>query len=221
VIVGGKVRAAVKRLRAAIMRYRWSVWERDRAELGGWADFRTRVARIATWSVRGVFARRLSTEAAALAYYTIFSIVPVLVLVLWALKATNVIAYLTPAAADMPVLQDAGADVSSHDHNVLLREAVLAVLKAVDRAGTLQTGLAGLAVLLYAVIRLVVHMEGALDSIAGARERPARYRRMLGPPATGACSGLWRCSCCRRRCCWCRACSGCWRSCRSAIRSRH
>src|SRR6478735_6221261 len=180
-------------------RYRWSVWDRDRAALGGWAAFRTRVARIATWSVRGLFARRLGTEAAALAYYTIFSIVPVLVTVLWALKVLHAIPYLTPADGGDSMMAEATSDVGAADANVLLRQALRAVLAAVDRAGTVQTGIVGLAALIYGVIRLVIHVESALDSIAGARDRPARYRRMLGylallalPPALLVVSGVLR-----------------------------
>src|SRR4051812_8066979 len=180
-------------------RYRWSVWDRDRAALGGWAALRTRVARIATWSIRGVFTRRLSTEAAALAYYTIFSIVPVLVIVLWALKLFHAIPYLAPAAGDARIIADATSELRFPDANVLLRQAVRAVLASVERTGAVETGIAGLAALTYAVIRLVIHMEAALDSIAGARDRPARYRRMLGylallalPPVLLVVSGVFR-----------------------------
>jgi membrane protein len=197
--VGGQVKVAVKRLRAAMKRYGGSVWDRDRAALGGWAALRTRVARIATWSVRGLFTRRLSTEAAALAYYTIFSIVPVLVIVLWALKLFHAIPYLAPAAGDAQIIGDATSEVRFPDANVLLRQAIRAVLSAVERTGAVETGIAGLAALTYAVIRLVIHMEAALDSIAGARDRPARYRRMLGylallalPPVLLVVSGVFR-----------------------------
>jgi len=197
--VGGQVKVAVKRLRAAMNRYGRSVWDRDRAALGGWAALTTRVARIATWSVRGLVTRRLSTEAAALAYYTIFSIVPVLVMVLWALKLFHAIPYLAPAAGDGQLIADATGEVRFPDANVLLRQAARAVLAAVERTGAVATGIAGLAALTYAVIRLVIHMEAALDSIAGARDRPARYRRMLGylallalPPVLLVVSGVFR-----------------------------
>ncbi len=197
--MGGQVKVAVKRLRAAMNRYGRSVWDRDRAALGGWAALTTRVARIATWSVRGLVTRRLSTEAAALAYYTIFSIVPVLVMVLWALKLFHAIPYLAPAAGDGQLIADATGEVRFPDANVLLRQAARAVLAAVERTGAVATGIAGLAALTYAVIRLVIHMEAALDSIAGARDRPARYRRMLGylallalPPVLLVVSGVFR-----------------------------
>jgi membrane protein len=197
--VGGRLKAVVGRARAAVRRYSRAVWDRDRSDLGAWSALSTRIARIATWSVRGVFANRLSTQAAALAYYTIFSIVPVLVVVLWALKLSHLIHYLTPEAANVPAPSDEHAERPLLNANVLLREAVRAILTAVDRAGAHETGLIGLAVLLYAVFRLVRHVEVALDTIAGARDRPPRYRRMLGylallalPPGLFVVSGMLR-----------------------------
>ena len=52
-----------------------------------------------------------------------FSIVPVLVVALWALKLFHLIPYLKPADGDGAVTADAGADARA-DANVLLREAV-------------------------------------------------------------------------------------------------
>ena len=66
---------------------------------GVWASRGRGVARIVTWSVRGVFVHRLSLQAAALAYYTLFSIVPVLVVALWVLKLFHLIPYLKPEEA--------------------------------------------------------------------------------------------------------------------------
>ena len=110
--MAGQIRAAVKRAVSALRRYSRAVWHRDRAGLGGWAALWTRFARIATWSIRGVITHRLSTQAAALAYYTMFSIVPILVVALWALKLFHLIGYLTPDAgvpADCgQAVQDAG-----------------------------------------------------------------------------------------------------------------
>jgi membrane protein len=188
------LKAAGARAVAAMRRYARFVWGRDRAALGAWTAAWTRLARITTWSVRGVFVHRLSLQAAALAYYTLFSIVPVLVVALWVLKLFHLIPYLKPEEADGPA---ARAELTSA--NQFLREAVRAILAAVDRAGRLETGLVGLAALLYGVLRQVHHVEVALDTIAGARNRPAHYRRMLGylallalPPALLVVSGLLR-----------------------------
>ena len=193
-----RLREGLRRVRAAVRRYSRVVWDRDRAELGSWEALRTRFARIATWSVRGVFANRLSLQAAALAYYTVFTVVPILVVVLWALKAFHVISYLIPEASP-PTMVDATSEVHFPNANVLLREAVRGILMTVDRAGRLETGIVGLAALGYGVIKSVIHVERALDTIAGARDRPPRYRRMLGylallalPPALLVVSGLLR-----------------------------
>jgi membrane protein len=93
----------------------------------------------------------------------------------------------------------AAAEVQLPNANALLRQAVRGILLAVQNAGRLEMGLAGLAALLYGVIRQVVHVERALDTIASARDRPPRYRRMLGylalltlPPALFIVSGLLR-----------------------------
>jgi membrane protein len=196
---GGRLAAAVKRAVAPVKRYGRAVWSRDRAALGGWRSPATRIARVVIWSVRGLFVHRLSLQAAALAYYTLFSIVPVLVVALWVLKLFHLIPYLKP---DEPDLAAASAAVP-HGHPAsagdFLRQAVRAILASVERAGRLETGIVGLAALLFGVIKQVMHVEQALDTIAGARGRPPKYWRMLGylallalPPALLIVSGLVR-----------------------------
>jgi len=176
-----------------------TVWGRDRARLGGWASLWTRLARITTWSIRGVLMHKLSLQAAALAYYTLFSIIPVLVVVLWILKLLHLIPYLKAALPEAPAAAGANAETYFPDANVFLREAVSAILVAVDRTGKLQAGIVGLAALLYGVIKQVRHVELAIDTVAGAHSRPPRYWRMLGylallalPPALLIVSGLVR-----------------------------
>jgi membrane protein len=185
----------VRRAVAAVRRTTEAVWRRDIAGQGRWSALGTRVARVVTWSVRGVFVNRLSLQAAALAYYTLFSIVPVLVVVLWTLKLFNLIPYLKPDAPEMTAAATAGPH--AHGANQFLREAAHAILAAVDRAGRLQAGIVGLGALLYGVFKQVAHVERALDTLAGARERRPRYGRMLGyvallalPPALLVVSGL-------------------------------
>jgi membrane protein len=172
---GAPLKSAVTRVAAAARRYLGAVWSRDRATLGGWASFSTRVARVVTWSIRGVLMHRLSVQAAALAYYTIFSIVPVLVVALWILKLFDLIPALMPE-----LRKEEMSSPGTATRGELLREAVRAILAAVDRAGRFETGMVGLLALLYGVFRQVLHVEEALDIIAGARERPPRYLRMLG-----------------------------------------
>ena len=161
-------------------RYSLAVWSRDRAALRGWASVWTRVARVVIWSVRGLFVHKLSLQAAALAYYTLFSIVPVLVVALWILKLFHLIPYLKPAEAQVAAAATAAPTPYFSNPNEFLREAVRAILAAVDRAGRVQIGIVGLAVLLYGVIKLIKHVEQAIDGIAGAEDRPPKVWRMLG-----------------------------------------
>ncbi len=182
---------------ATVTRYSRAVWSRDRAALQGWASLWTRVARVVIWSVRGVFVHKLSLQAAALAYYTLFSIVPVLVVALWVLKLFHLIPYLKPAEAQVAAVTTASPARNGSDPNHFLREAVRGILAAVDRAGRVEIGIVGLAALLYGVIKLIKHVEVAIDTIAGAEDRPPKFWRMLGylallglPPALLIVSGL-------------------------------
>jgi len=188
-----------------VKRYSRAVWSRDRAALGVWASLWTRVARVAIWSVRGLFVHKLSLQAAALAYYTLFSIVPVLVVALWILKLFHLIPYLKPAEAQVAAITTATAEAASApgpslaNANEFLREALRAILAAVDRAGRVQIGIVGLAALLYGVIRLIRHMEEAIDTIAGAGDRRPKHWRTLGylallvlPPAVLVVGALLR-----------------------------
>ena len=138
-------------------------------------------------------------RAAALAYYTMFSIVPVLVVALWTLKLLNVIPHLMPAAAVQAIGSGEYLPSAGESGNTLLRQAVRGILESVNRADRFQTGLAGLGALLYGVVRLLRHAQVALDTIAGARGYPPKYRRLLGylallllPPALLIVSGLAR-----------------------------
>jgi membrane protein len=180
-----------------VQRFSRRVWGRDLAGVRGWKALGTRVARVVTWSVHGFFANKISLQSAALAYYTIFSIVPVLVVALWVLKLVNAIPHLTgtmpnPSSVTAPHAQEPTTAM-------LLRQAVRAILRAVQQKGRLQIGIAGVAALAYGVIKQVVHTEKALDTIADARHRPPRYPRMLGylallvlPPALLVVSGVLR-----------------------------
>ena len=196
--VGGTVvGSAIRRVRAAVQRFSRAVWSRDLEGLRGWRALGIRVARVVTWSVRGYFTNKISLQSAALAYYTIFSIVPVLVVALWVLKLFDAIPHLT---APMPTHASVTASHAAEPTTAtLLRQAVRAILGAVRQKGRLEIGIVGVVALAYGVIKQVVHTEKALDTIADARQRPPRYQRMLGylallvlPPALLMVSGVVR-----------------------------
>jgi membrane protein len=195
----GPRRSKLGRLGAAVRRFGLAVWRRDRSRQSGWSALRTRLARIATWTLRGFVLHELSMRAAALAYYTMFSIVPILVVALWALKLLNLIPHLMPATSVEAIGSGEYLPENAAKSNTMLREAIRAILEAVNRADRLQTGLVGLGALLYGVFRLLRHAQVALDTIAGARGYPPKYRRLLGylallllPPALLIVSGVAR-----------------------------
>jgi membrane protein len=191
-------RSIVGRGARALRRFARAVWRRDRSRLKGWTALGTRLARIVTWTVRGFVLHELSVRAAALAYYTLFSIVPVLVMALWTLKLLHLVPHLLPDASH-PIGSGEHLPETSGQGNALLQEAMRAILASVSRAGRLETGVVGWGALLYGVARLIRHAQVALDTIGGARGRPRVYWRLFGylallllPPALFIVSGLMR-----------------------------
>ena len=192
---GGRLTTVVKRAVAARETVQPRGLEPRSRGAGVWASLWTRVARVVIWSVRGLFVHNLSLQAAALAYYTLFSIVPVLVVALWVLKLFHLIPYLKPAEAQVAAVTTA----TPAQQHVRLRpqrsscaRRVRAILAAVDRAGRVQIGIVGLGALLYGVIKLIRHME--------AGDRHHRRRGASGRRNTGGRSAISRCWCCLPRC---------------------
>jgi membrane protein len=162
------VNRTLARARAALGRYTLEVWGRDRAAMRGWRRPWNRALRVVIWTARGALRDRLSLQAAALTYYTVFSIVPVLVVVLWVLKLLD---FLPTIAASEPATA-AG--------NVPLRQAAHAIVLAAQRERTFALGLTGLLALGYGVLRLVVHVGQALTTISATGERAPAYWRTVG-----------------------------------------
>jgi membrane protein len=204
VSLGGNVpdarwRSVFGRASGALRQFGRSVWRRDRGRLRGWAALATRLARVLTWTIRGFVVNELSVRAAALAYYTLFSIVPVLVMALWTLKLLHLVPHLMPHEGAHPIGSGQHLPEADGNGNALLREALRAILASVNRAGRLETGVVGWGALLYGVARLIRHAQVALDTIGGARNRPREYWRLFGylallllPPALFIVSGLLR-----------------------------
>jgi membrane protein len=147
-----------------------AVWSRDRAPLRGLRALGTRLLRIGILVVRGIVAHRLALLAAALTFFTVFSIVPTLVVALWALKVLDHLPVITP---QLP----GSAQIPSG--NQLLHAALAEILDAVYRASEV-TGLVGLGALLYVVTKMFSFTERAMHIIAGSAARTPRFSRMLG-----------------------------------------
>jgi membrane protein len=147
-----------------------SVWSRDRAPLRGLPALANRAFRMGILVVRGVVAHRLGMLSAALTFFTVFSIIPMLVVALWALKALDHLPVITP---ELP----ASAQIPSG--NQLLHAALGEILESVYRASEV-TGIVGLGALLYVVTKMFSFTERALHTIAGSGQRTPRFSRMLG-----------------------------------------
>ena len=146
------------------------VWGRDRASLRGWSAFKNRVLRIAIFMLRGVSVHQLGLQAAALTYYTAFSLVPLLVVVLWIVKIFD----RSPAAESaMPLAREVTKG------NAALHDMLGRLLENVNHASQVTGGIVGLVALLYAVVRLFRYTERALDRIASSTTRRPNLSRLF------------------------------------------
>jgi membrane protein len=179
---------AFARATRAVQRRTGSVWSRDRASLHGLAALWNRIARVAVLSVRGMFVHRMALQSAGLTYFSVFAIVPLLVVLLWSLKLAHLLPVISP---ELP------AGVKVPTGNQLLSAALGSLLDAVHRTSQITSGAVGLAVLLFTVMKLFRFMERALHDISASGQRAPRLWRLLGyaafllvPPVLLAVSGV-------------------------------
>jgi membrane protein len=178
----------IARARRALEERAHEVWSRDRTPLHGLPALANRSFRIVIHTLRGIVAHRLGLQAAALTYYTVFALVPILVVALWIMKAFDTL----PAVA--PTLP---ANVLAPTGNQMLQAMLGMILQAVDRTTELVSGIIGLAALLFAVSKMFGYTERALHIIAASGQRTPRFSRLLAyvallfiPPAALALSGV-------------------------------
>ena len=165
------LRQRIRRARDAIEARAQDVWRRDRAPLRGWSALKHRALRIAIFTGRGFSAHQLGLQAAALTYYTVFSMVPLLVVVLWILKTLD----RSPGAAPaMPVAREMTRG------NAALHSMLGKLLENVNHTSQVTGGILGLIALFYAVIRLFAYTERALDRIASSTTRRPKLSRLFG-----------------------------------------
>ena len=127
-------------------------------------------------------------QAAALTYYTVFAMVPMLVVALWILKAFD---WLPAVSPTLP------ANVVVPSGNQMLQAMLGMILETVDRTTELVSGIVGLAALLFAVSKMFGYTERALHIIAASGQRTPKFSRVLAyvallliPPVALAISGL-------------------------------
>ena len=181
------LRRAIRGARDDIQTRARDVWRRDRAPLRGTKALTNRLLRIAIISLRGIWAHRLGLQAAALTYYTVFSLVPLLVVALWVLKAFGRLPIETPS---MPVATEMTKG------NAALHSVLGRLLENLTHTSQVTTGVVGLVALLYTVVRLFMRTERALDLIALSTTRKPQLFRLFGylallllPPLLGLVAG--------------------------------
>jgi membrane protein len=178
----------VARALRAIDRRAQEVWSRDRSSLRGAAAVGNRTFRIAIVAARGIVAHRLGLQAAALTYYTVFAVVPTLVVALWIMRWFD---WLPVISSQLP------GNVSAPTGNQMFHAALGMVLEAVDRTSEIAGGIVGLAALLFTMSKMFAFTERALHIIAASGERTPKFSRalayvalMLIPPVMLAVSGV-------------------------------
>lgn len=139
------------------------VWQKRLEELPPGQAFRYRSARILYCTMRGLlFEETLHIRAAALTYFTVLSLVPLLAFAFALLKGFGAYDLLVQEQLRPYVLELLAG-------NEPLRQAFEKLLEFVEQTGVASLGFLGLIFLLYAATRLLRNIEGALNEIWGAR----------------------------------------------------
>lgn len=157
------VSAARDRLRRTRHFFAHRIWEQRLDELPPSQVFWYRSARILYCTSRGlVFEEKLHIRAAALTYFTVLSLVPLLAFAFALLKGFGAYDVLVQERI-RPYVLDLLAT------NEPLRQAFEKMLEFVEKTNVASLGMLGLLLLLYAATRLLRNIEGALNEIWGAR----------------------------------------------------
>lgn len=151
------------RARATVRFFTRDVWEARLDELPSAKAARYQGARMVYAAVHGLFLdERHQIRAAALTYFTVLSIVPLLAFVFALLKGFGAYDLLVQESIRPYVLH-------AVEGNPPLRTAFEQILGFVDKTGVTSLGLVGLLALLYAATRLLRNIEVALNAIWGVR----------------------------------------------------
>ncbi len=170
-MIAGRLKRRLQQARRAFRQSLRAVWARDRRPFHRLARLRNRTGRLIIWTVWGLFRHRLSSRAAALTYYTVFSVVPVLAVALWMMRGLKLIG-ATPTELPLGlsrVVKDNGA----------LQHATRAIFAAVAVKRRFSAGVIGLATLVYGIFRLIRNMDRSLRAIVGADQRRPGLGRLL------------------------------------------
>lgn len=146
-----------------VPRFREFLWEKNPAELDPVRRFLLRQLRTAALVLRDFSANQCLLRAAALTYYTMLSLVPLLALTFALLKAFGVQNLLQPLIIDKLDVGDG--------------RAAQAILSYIDNTQVAQLGGFGLLFLLVAVISLLTNVEKAFNHVWGVEQLRPLLRR--------------------------------------------
>jgi membrane protein len=157
-------------VRSALWRTRDWLFEIDERSLGEPARTILVTVRITWLAVRGLFRDRLHLRAASLSFHTVLAIVPALALSFAISKATGLYHWFLDGTL-RPFLDEAlGPEGSEVSEGVAgLRHTVDSVLRLVEHTSLTGLGLAGLLVLVVALVRVVRGAEEAFGTIFESR----------------------------------------------------
>ena len=158
------------------------IWMADTVGVGRLRAMGLAASRVLVLTIRGFHQHRVMVQGAALTYYTVLSIVPVLA-VSFALargmgfydrfKGQVLEPFLDARFGTAP--ESTGADESLAGGS--LRQALDLVLSKVDEAQGLAIGVFGFAILMYTAIKLLSAVERSLNEIWGLRRGRSWTRR--------------------------------------------
>ncbi len=174
---GATESSATARARDAVARAARSTWSHDRRKLKRpvsrvW----NRIARVAVWTVWGFSRHGLSMRAAALTYYTVFSIVPVVAATLWLLSTLH----LLSSAGEVAMALLPPNVVDGVKGNEPLHRAARTIVNAARQERPVYSSLIGITTLAYGVIRLVSNMDRALRVVTDVPQPSPGPVRLLG-----------------------------------------
>ncbi len=158
------------------------IWLVELASISRFRAFLLRCTRVLILAGRGFHVHKSMVQAAALTYFTVLSIVPVLAVSFAAarglgfyddLKKNTIVPFLDSSFGAAAV----GGEASAEGSGMNLRDALDYVLGLVDKASGAGIGVVGFAILFYIAVKLISAIERALNEVWGVRRGRSWARR--------------------------------------------
>lgn len=172
-----RIKARLERTRLYFQR---ALWEIDEASLSGPRRTLLSLLRLGFVTIDAFFRERLQMRAAALAFFTLLSIVPAAALIFSIAKALGAYDLLLRETVH-PLIQETFPDVSAPgtpEGVQALRQTLDQLIDLVGNTDVFGLGLLGFLVLAYTIHRVLRHVEQSFDAIWGFEGRRTFARRL-------------------------------------------